>query len=147
VPYNIVCITYLLCWDLFHVTIKFVSCDVSHSHATPLQLTADDLQEFKMMSGMLTEQIDLDDDLEHGHSDDVVHERDVDSHAVKSDVEIRGEQHVGPMHHQNTSQQRPKHYNRQDLQLQRQKREHSTSRRTLGAFQVVSKFPVPALPQ
>jgi hypothetical protein len=124
----------------------FFHCNVSHSDATSLQLTADDLKQFKMMSGMLTEQIDLDDNLEIGHMDDEVErpDRDVD---VKSDVEIRREQHAAPIQLSSAGQQHPKHHSRQDLQLQRQLREHSTSRRTLGAFRLVSKFPAPALPQ
>ncbi len=116
-----------------------------------LQLTADDLQGLRLQSGMLNDQSVLDADHDRDHDDDggfVPIEGDVDADAIKTDVAAFHQQHdiayVSLTQHGSSSQQRRKRQSGQELQIQR---ESSTVWRTLGAFQVVSKFPIPSKPQ
>ena len=113
-----------------------------------LQLTADDLQGLRLQSGMLNDQsvLDADHDRDHDH-DGVPIEGDVDADAIKTDVAAFHQHdiaYVSSTQHGSSSQQRRKRQSGQELQIQR---ESSTVWRTLGAFQVISKFPIPSKPQ
>ena len=109
-----------------------------------------------MLTEEQIEQEEEEEEEEEEHADDVTvpggrqgHGDLDDSHnSHTSHVASRREQRT-PAQHQTSSHQRPKLQNRQDLQPKRQQRESWGSRRTgtLGAFQIVSKFPVTSLPQ
>jgi hypothetical protein len=128
---------------------------------TRLQLTANDLDQLRMMSGMLTEEQnepeeEEEEEEEEEHADDDTGPGGRQGHGDLDDNPNSHTSHVAssreqraPAQHQASSHQRPKLQNRQDLQPKRQQREGWSSRRTgtLGAFQVVSKFPVTSLPQ
>ncbi len=100
---------------------------------------------------MLNDQSVPDADHHRDHDDDdgfVPTECDVDADAIKTDVASFHQQHdieyVSSTQHGSSSHQRPKRQSGQELQMQQ---ESSTVRRTLGAFQVVSKFPISSKPQ
>lgn len=88
----------------------------------PLQLTGRDIAQLKMMSKIAMDQSNGDSDQIHDQADAelVLHEAHVD--AVISTAATRPEQHTA-----------------------QQQREVTSSRRTLGAFQVVSRFHSPSL--
>jgi ABC-type Zn2+ transport system substrate-binding protein/surface adhesin len=136
-------------------------CFPVFSHdGTRLQLTANDLDQLRTMSGMLTEEQneqEEEEEEEEEHADDDTGPRGRQGHgdlhynhnSHTSHVASSREQRAPTTQHQASSHQRPKLQNRQDLQPKRQQRESWSSRRTgtLGAFQVVSRFPVASLPQ